>query len=82
MKSMITENTETVVVPSMPTEGQFVAVWEYKGRIWSDTFKYNKQGKLVRLRWADINCSWESCEESAILNNELKLDIRYFTMIF
>ena len=80
MKSMITENTETVVVPSMPTEGQFVAVWEYKGRIWSDTFKYNKQGKLVR--WTNISVSWESCEDSAILDNELKLDIRYFTMIF
>ena len=80
MKSMITENTETVVVPSMPTEGQFAAVWEYKGRIWSDTFKYNKQGKLVR--WTNISASWESCENSAILDNELKLDIRYFTMIF
>lgn len=25
---------------TMPTEGQFVAVWEYNGEVWSDAFKW------------------------------------------
>ncbi len=27
-------------VPEMPVNGQFVAIWEFRGQIWSDTFKY------------------------------------------
>lgn len=32
-------------VSEMPKEGQFVAVWIYRGKIWSDIFKW-KDGKL------------------------------------
>lgn len=31
----------------MPTDGQFVAVWEYDGKIWSDVFKF-KNGRLYQ----------------------------------
>ena len=41
----------------MPTEGQFVAIWEYDGEIWSGTYKYNK-GRLMVY----INCECEQCE--------------------
>lgn len=27
-----------ILVKEMPTSGQFVAVWEYGGAVWSDTF--------------------------------------------
>lgn len=27
-------------VNEMPTEGQFVAMWEYNNKIWSDTFRW------------------------------------------
>ena len=27
-----------ILVKEMPTSGQFVAVWEYGGNVWSDTF--------------------------------------------
>ena len=27
-------------VPEMPTEGQFVVMWIYKGNIWSDTYRW------------------------------------------
>lgn len=30
----------------MPSEGQFVAMWEHKGVPWSATFKYNEYGGL------------------------------------
>lgn len=30
-----------------PTHGQFVAVWQYDGKVWSGTFKYNEQGRLL-----------------------------------
>lgn len=32
-------------VSEMPKEGQFVAVWIYRGKIWSDTFRW-KLGNL------------------------------------
>jgi hypothetical protein len=31
--------TVSPVLESMPTEGQFVAVWEYEGETWSGTYK-------------------------------------------
>ena len=35
-------------VSEMPKEGQFVAVWIYRGKIWSDTFRW-KSGKLFKF---------------------------------
>jgi len=31
-----------------PTSGQFIAVWEYNDLIWSDTFRFNKDGELEK----------------------------------
>ena len=39
-------------VSEMPQEGQFVAIWIYRGEIWSDTFKW-KSGKLYYFENAD-----------------------------
>lgn len=30
----------------MPTEGQFVAVYEYNGYIWSGTYRYDEDGLI------------------------------------
>lgn len=30
----------------MPTSGQFVAMWEYNGAIWSSTMRYDDDGEL------------------------------------
>ena len=32
----------------MPKEGQFVAVWTYKGELWSDTFLIDERGNLTK----------------------------------
>lgn len=29
-------------------KGQYVEVWTYNGRIWSDTFRYDETGMLLR----------------------------------
>lgn len=34
------------VVTEMPKSGQFVAVWEFQGNIWSDTYRYDEHGWL------------------------------------
>ncbi len=34
-------------VSKMPTEGQFVIIWEYNGLPWSDTVKWEDGGLLI-----------------------------------
>ena len=46
----------------MPEEGQFVAVWEYNGKIWSDTY-YWEDDKLL--------CFSNESEEFEIQDHEL-----------
>jgi len=36
-------------VSEMPEKGQFVAVWEYQGNIWCDTFFWSEDGDLLRF---------------------------------
>ena len=33
-------------VKEMPTSGQFVAVWEYDGNLWSNTMEWKEDGCL------------------------------------
>jgi hypothetical protein len=35
---------------SIPTEGQFVAIWEFQGKPWCSTYKINKNGKTFVYR--------------------------------
>lgn len=35
------------VTKTRPTEGQFIAYWEYRGRLWSETYKW-VEGYLER----------------------------------
>ncbi len=47
-------------VQQMPTTGQFVAVWVYEGRLWSDTFMY-REGVLYvsnHNSWSDDEDDW------------------------
>lgn len=30
-------------VDEMPKQGQFVAVWEYNGKMWSETYKWENE---------------------------------------
>jgi len=45
----------------LPTKGNFVAVWEYKDKVWSDTFLYKGEEVLIWneefSRWSDDK--WE-----------------------
>lgn len=34
------------VLTEMPKSGQFVAVWEFQGNVWSDTYRYDEHGGL------------------------------------
>lgn len=36
------------VLNKRPTTGQYVMIWEYNGRLWADTHKITKKGKLKR----------------------------------
>lgn len=46
-------------VDSMPTEGQFVVVFEYNGNIWSGVY-YVEQGCLYKF-FNDDTQSFDSC---------------------
>lgn len=35
-----------ILVKEMPTTGQFVAVWEFNGEIWSDRYQWDKGGLM------------------------------------
>ena len=37
------------VTSEMPKEGQFVAVWGYNDKLWSDTHRWNSNGRLERF---------------------------------
>lgn len=45
-----------ILVKEMPTTGQFVAVWEYGGNIWSNTFCWD-EWKLLCY----VSDEWEWC---------------------
>lgn len=40
-----------ILVNEMPKSGQFVAVWEYNGNIWSGTYYWDDGGDL--FEWGD-----------------------------
>lgn len=44
-----------ILVKEMPTSGQFIAVWKFKGHIWSDTYKW---GDGILYEWSDRNTEW------------------------
>lgn len=42
---------------TMPTEGQFVAVWEHNNVLWSATYKWNEDGELLEFdydEWLEV----------------------------
>ncbi len=57
----------------MPTDGQFAAVWEYKGNLWSDTFKW-VDGRLMRF----MNSDDEFSDPYSPLLSPLKFDSAVF----
>jgi hypothetical protein len=61
-------------VKEMPTEGQFVANWKYKGDPWSDTFKYDEAGSL--LVYCDESDDFEYRESYYI--QIVKVDVIYY----
>ena len=48
-------------VQDLPEEGQFVVVWEYNNKIWSDTFK--REGEII-LNYNGVEDKFE--EESGL----------------
>lgn len=48
----------------IPTEGQFIVVWEYAGELWSETLGYNSENQLVV--WRDERDGWERYSLSAL----------------
>ena len=51
-----------------PTEGQFVAIWEHKGKLWGETRKIDKDGYIFCYN-SETN-KWEA--DTTINHNELK----------
>jgi hypothetical protein len=39
-----------------PIDGQFVAMWEFESKMWSITFRYNRDGQLQR--YSDEEDAW------------------------
>lgn len=48
-------------VSEMPDEGQFVAMWEYKGRIWGDTYLVSDDPEFVSA-WDNGADDWGDAE--------------------
>ena len=44
-----------ILVNEMPKSGQFVAVWKFKGRIWSDTYKWEDG---ILYEWSERDGGW------------------------
>ena len=38
-----------------PTSGQFTATWEFDGKVWSDTFKYDETDNALLVYSEDID---------------------------
>lgn len=50
-----------------PTSGEFIAIWEYGGSIWSDTFRW--EGEELEI----YDCSqdeWDLCDPECLDTNE------------
>lgn len=54
------------LVDHMPSDGQFVAIWENNGEIWADTMRV-KDGKTQML---ESNGEWRDCECTVFLNEK------------
>lgn len=48
-------------VSEMPEEGQFVAVWEFGGRIWCDTYLVSDDPEYVST-WVNEADDWGDAE--------------------
>ena len=46
-------------VNEQPTEGHFVAIWEYQGAVWSGTYRYNSEGELESYLSGNVD-EWQS----------------------
>lgn len=58
------------ILYDMPTEGQFVAVWEHNGKTWSDTHKI-EDGDLFRISdKSEVEFKWEAREEDRDFYND------------
>jgi hypothetical protein len=49
-------------VSEMPEEGQFVAVWEYHGRIWCDTYLVIDVDPALVSTWDNQADDWGDAE--------------------
>ncbi len=56
------ERTNMRMQGSRPTEGQFIAVWEYKGTLWSETLKWVNNEVLV---YNSVSNAWSTADLEA-----------------
>lgn len=52
-----------IEVKDVPLDGQFVAVWEYGGKIWSNSFLFkgkDEEGIDYFVSWDPVGDSWNN----------------------
>jgi len=64
-------------VKNRPTSGQFVAVWQYNDKIWSDTYCYRKNELCMWNETKDDFFLIPTSDALAIYNGNAK-NIKYF----
>lgn len=63
-------------VKEMPKDQQFVAMWEYDGKIWSDTVCWIEE-KEYFLVWSDVD---ECYGERFDLSEDAESTVKYFVL--
>ncbi|AFQ97164.1 putative phage protein [Aeromonas phage Aes508] len=59
-------------VNEMPKNGQFVVVWVYDGKLWSETWRWNdgvvEIHDIAFDEWRTNDCYYDDCYEDLELN--------------
>ena len=66
-------HTKLVKVSSQPSSGQFVRIWSYGGKVWSDTVRYTSEGNFETY-----NSSTSTWEIGSCFPDEVKAKMEYF----
>lgn len=69
-------HTKLIEVFSAPTTGQFVRVWSYEGRVYSDTVRYSSEGRLETY-----DCFTDSWAEAMGLPDYHMSNMKYFKVV-
>lgn len=76
-------NKKAKVVKTLPTSGQFIAIWKYEGHLWSETLAWRKNptsGDLALFLYEHHADGWVIQSVHAWKNGNSDLNIQYILL--